>query len=61
MFRRKSSESSIKAETLVRKGNFMTKPDKGWLHIDELLSAGNGIYYCFPVRVCVRACECAHS
>eukprot|EP00047_Mylnosiga_fluctuans_P003316 m.228504 g.228504 ORF g.228504 m.228504 type:complete len:592 (+) comp11753_c0_seq1:212-1987(+) len=50
MFRRKSSEASVKAETLVRKGNFMTKPDKGWLHNDELLSAGNGIYYCFPVR-----------
>lgn len=47
MFGKKKPSS----ETLVREGNFMTKPEKGWLHNDSLLAHGQGVYYCFPVRV----------
>lgn len=45
-----SKKKTIKAETLVRRGDFMTKPEKGWLHNGTLLTHGKGVYYCFPVR-----------
>ncbi|EGD74877.1 hypothetical protein PTSG_07105 [Salpingoeca rosetta] len=39
-----------KKQTLVRRGNFMTAPEGGWLHDEQALAHGSGIYYSFPVK-----------
>ena len=57
LFGKKSSPSKSgtaggqRQEAMVRAGDFMTKPEKGWLHNGTLLAHGKGVYYCFPVRV----------
>ena len=38
-------------KTLVRNGDFMSEPSKGWLHDNQALSHGAGVYYSFPVKV----------
>eukprot|EP00043_Microstomoeca_roanoka_P025415 m.8619 g.8619 ORF g.8619 m.8619 type:complete len:356 (-) comp5493_c0_seq1:309-1376(-) len=40
----------LKKQTLIRRGNFMTAPEGGWLHDEQALSHGSGVYYSFPVK-----------
>eukprot|EP00055_Hartaetosiga_balthica_P006965 m.23176 g.23176 ORF g.23176 m.23176 type:complete len:381 (+) comp5529_c0_seq1:46-1188(+) len=39
-----------KGKKMERKGNFMAEPDGGWLHNENALAHGEGIFYSFPVR-----------
>lgn len=34
----------------MRRGDFMSEPEGGWLHQNQALAHGHGIFYAFPVR-----------
>ena len=44
----------------MRRGNFMTAPEGGWLHDEQALTVGEGVYYSFPVKVRLGTCT-AHA
>lgn len=53
-----SPPSVVRAQEWSRSGSFMQKPKQGWLHDDDSLSQGDGVYY--PVKVhitCIRVVE----
>lgn len=35
-------------------GNLGDAPETGWLHDDNALAFGEGVYFSFPVQVCTR-------
>eukprot|EP00056_Hartaetosiga_gracilis_P003974 m.69954 g.69954 ORF g.69954 m.69954 type:complete len:382 (+) comp11655_c0_seq1:65-1210(+) len=39
-----------KGKKMVRQGNFMSEPEGGWLHNENALAHGDGVFYSFPVR-----------
>ena len=58
-----SPPSVVRAQEWSRSGSFMQKPKQGWLHDDDSLSQGDGVYY--PVKVhitCIRVVvRCSES